>query len=37
LIFEHPEEISKGKHELKLILSDRQGNKTSRAWEIVKK
>ncbi len=36
LIFEHPEEISKGKHELKLILSDRQGNKISRVWEIVK-
>jgi len=37
LIFEHPEEISKGKHKLKLSLSDRQGNKTSRVWEIVKK
>ncbi|MBN1693936.1 M23 family metallopeptidase [candidate division WOR-3 bacterium] len=36
LIFEHPEEISIGKHELKLILSDRQGNKTSRVWEIVR-
>ncbi len=36
LIFEHSEEISKGKHELKLILSDRQGNKTSNVWEIVK-
>jgi murein DD-endopeptidase MepM/ murein hydrolase activator NlpD len=36
LIFEHPEEIPKGKHELKLNLSDRQGNKTSRVWQIVK-
>lgn len=37
LIFEHPEEISNGKHELSLSVSDRQGNKTSRAWEILKK
>jgi len=37
LIFEYPEEISKGKHKLNLSLSDRQGNKTSRVWEIVKK
>jgi len=37
LIFEHPEEISKGKHKLNLSLSDRQGNKTSRVWEVVKK
>jgi hypothetical protein len=37
LIFEHPEEIATGKHELKLTLSDKQGNKTSRVWEIVKK
>lgn len=37
LIFEHPEEISKGRHELNLSLSDRQGNKTRRVWEIVKK
>ncbi len=37
LIFEHPEEISRGKHKLNLSLSDRQGNKTSRVWEIVKK
>jgi len=36
LIFEHPEEISKGKHELKLNLSDKQGNKVSKVWEIVK-
>ncbi len=36
LIFEHPEEISKGTHKLELSLSDRQGNKTSRTWEIVK-
>jgi hypothetical protein len=37
LIFEHPEEISRGSHILKVSLSDRQGNKVSRAWEIVKK
>ena len=36
LIFEHTEEIAAGKHELKLILSDRQGNKTSRVWEVVR-
>jgi hypothetical protein len=36
LIFEHPEEISKGTQKLELYLSDRQGNKTSRTWEIVK-
>lgn len=36
LIFEHPEEISIGKHELKLTLSDKQENKTSRVWEIVR-
>lgn len=37
LIFEHPDEVSKGKHILKLSLSDRQGNQISRVWEIVKK
>jgi len=37
LIFEHPEEISKGKHKLSVFLSDKQGNKTSEVWEIVKK
>ena len=37
LIFEHPEEISKGKHRLKLNLSDKQGNKVSGEWEIVKR
>jgi hypothetical protein len=37
LICEHPEEISKGKHKLSLSLSDKQGNKIARAWEIVKK
>jgi hypothetical protein len=37
LIFEHPEEISRGRHILKVSLSDRQGNKTSGMWEIVKK
>lgn len=36
LIFEHPEEITLGKHELELTLSDRQGNKVSKKWEIVK-
>jgi hypothetical protein len=36
LVFEHPEEISKGKHRLKLSLSDEQGNKISKEWEIVK-
>jgi len=36
LIFEYPEEISKGKHELKLILNDKQGNKISKEWKIVK-
>jgi murein DD-endopeptidase MepM/ murein hydrolase activator NlpD len=37
LIFEYPEEIEKGRHSLKLTLSDKQGNKTSGTWEIVKK
>lgn len=37
LIFEHPEEISGGKHRLKLSLSDRQGNTISRVWQIIKK
>ncbi len=37
LIFEYPEEISKGKHKLVLTLSDKQGNKTSGEWKIVKK
>ena len=36
LIFEHPEEIALGKHELELLLSDKQGNKISKKWEIVK-
>jgi hypothetical protein len=37
LIFEYPEEIIKGKHKLRLSLSDRQGNKISKVWEIIKK
>jgi hypothetical protein len=37
LVFEYPEEIAKGGHTLKLTLNDRQGNKISRTWEIVKK
>jgi hypothetical protein len=37
LVFEHPEEISQGKHRLKLSLSDEQGNKVSKEWEIVKR
>jgi hypothetical protein len=37
LIFEYPEEVPLGKHRLKLSLSDRQGNRTSKEWEIVKK
>ncbi|MEJ2567632.1 MAG: M23 family metallopeptidase, partial [candidate division WOR-3 bacterium] len=37
LIFEYPEEVDAGKHRLKLSLSDRQGNETSKTWEIVKK
>ncbi len=37
LVFEYPEEIAKGGHTLKLTLSDRQGNKVSKEWKIVKK
>jgi murein DD-endopeptidase MepM/ murein hydrolase activator NlpD len=37
LVFEYPKEIVKGRHMLKLILSDRQGNKVSKEWNIVKK
>jgi ribosomal protein L21E len=36
LLFEYPEEISKGKHRLELSLSDKQGNKVSKIWQIVK-
>ena len=37
LVFEHPEEISKGAHKLSLFLSDKQGNKVSKMWKIEKK
>jgi hypothetical protein len=37
LIFEYSEEIPRGKHILKLSLSDRQGNEISKEWEIVKR
>jgi hypothetical protein len=37
LIFEYPEEIAKGEHLLKLSLSDKERNKTSKEWNIVKK
>lgn len=37
LFFEYPEEIAKGEHTLKLYLRDRQGNKISKEWNIVKK
>jgi hypothetical protein len=37
LLFEYPEEIVKGEHTLKLSLNDRQGNKVSKEWNILKK
>ncbi|MEO0293333.1 MAG: M23 family metallopeptidase [candidate division WOR-3 bacterium] len=36
LIFEYPEEIKKGKHILKISLTDNQGNKTIKEWVIIK-